>query len=115
MDISFVVLDESIQFTEDPIVNEFMQEICQYTTEKMNYYNYSEFSEDDKQMIEESIQMIRNWDKLYDKGMQIIISGNTDVTFIEEANKIIQKTTNSLKDAFKNENVFHNKIYITLE
>lgn len=111
MDISFVVLDESIQIAEDPIVNEFMQEI----TETMNYYDYSEFGEEDKQMIEESIQMIRNWDKLYNKGMQIIISGNTDVIFIEEANKIIQNTTNSLKDAFKNENVFHNKIYITLE
>ena len=31
--------------------------------------------------------------------MQIAISENADMKFIEEANKIIQNTSNSLKDA----------------
>jgi len=64
-----------------------------------NLCGYAELSYEEKQMIEESIHTIQHWDKLYNKGMQIAISENADVKFIEEANKIIQTTTNSLKDA----------------
>ena len=64
-----------------------------------NLCGYAELSDVEKQMIEESIDTISNWDKLYNKGMQIAISENADMKFIEEANKIIQTTSNSLKDA----------------
>jgi len=64
-----------------------------------NLCGYAELSTEEKEMIEESIHTIQQWDKLYNKGMQIAISENADVKFIEEANKIIQTTTNSLKDA----------------
>jgi hypothetical protein len=77
-----------------------------------NLCGYAELSNEEKQMIEESINTIRNWDQLYNKGMQIAISENADVKFIEEANKIIQTTTNSLKDAtaiFKGKLTFYTK------
>ena len=64
-----------------------------------NLCGNAELSEYEKKMIEESIHTISTWDQLYNKGMQIAISDNSDVKFIEEANKIIQTTTNSLKDA----------------
>ena len=64
-----------------------------------NLCGYAELSDAEKLMIEESIDTIQHWDKLYNKGMQIAISENADVKFIEEANKIIQNTTNSIKDA----------------
>jgi hypothetical protein len=69
----------------------------------------ADLSEYEKKMIKESIQTISNWDYLFNKGMQIAISENSDVKFIEEANKIIQNTTNSLKDATS---IFKGKITI---
>jgi hypothetical protein len=72
----------------------------------------AELSEDEKRMIEESIQTISGWDQLYNKGMQIAISENADIKFIEEANKIIQTTSNSLKDAtsiFKGKLTYYTK------
>lgn len=77
-----------------------------------NLCGRAELSEDEKLMIEESIQTINNWDQLYNKGMQIAISENADIKFIEEANKIIQNTSNSLKDAtsiFKGKLTFYTK------
>lgn len=64
-----------------------------------NLCGNADLSEYEKKMIEESIHTISNWDHLYNKGMKIAISENSDVKFIEEANKIIQTTSNSLKDA----------------
>ena len=77
-----------------------------------NLGGYAELSDAEKQIIEESIQTISNWDQLYNKGMQIAISENADIKFIEEANKIIQTTSNSLKDAtsiFKGKLTFYTK------
>lgn len=77
-----------------------------------NLCGCAELSDEEKQMIEESIHTIQNWDQLYNKGMKIAISQNADVKFIEEANKIIHTTTNSLKDAtaiFKGKLTFYTK------
>jgi hypothetical protein len=77
-----------------------------------NLCGYAELSNEEKLMIEESIQTIQHWDQLYNKGMKIAISENADVKFIEEANKIIHTTTNSLKDAtaiFKGKLTFYTK------
>lgn len=61
--------------------------------------NLCDLSEAEKQVIAESIRTIQNWDNLYNKGMKIAISENSDVKFIEEANKIMNNTTKTLKDA----------------
>ena len=77
-----------------------------------NLCGCADLSEEEKLMIEESIDTIQNWDQLYNKGMKIAISQNADVKFIEEANKIIHTTTNSLKDAtaiFKGKLTFYTK------
>ena len=77
-----------------------------------NLCGCADLSDEEKLMIEESIHTIQNWDQLYNKGMKIAISQNADIKFIEEANKIIHTTTNSLKEAtaiFKGKLTFYTK------
>ena len=48
-------------------------------------------------IIEDSIEKIQNWNKLYTTGMQIEISEKPD-TFVQSANKIIKSTTEILEN-----------------
>ena len=74
-----------------------------------NLCGNAELSIEEKEMIEESIHTIQNWDQLYNKGMKIAISENSDVKFIEEANAIMNNTSKLLKDATS---VFKGKLTI---
>jgi hypothetical protein len=61
-------------------------------------HNRIDLSMDEIEIIEETIEKIQNWDKLYTTGMKIEIS-NKPYSFIEQANKIINSTSEIIEDA----------------
>jgi hypothetical protein len=59
----------------------------------------AQLSNDEKKMISDAVTTIQNWNHWYNDDLQVVISENVDVKFIEEANDIIKNTAKSLKDA----------------
>jgi hypothetical protein len=53
---------------------------------------------DEKKQIQEAIHAIQKWNYLYNDNIQLAISENADVQFIETANSIIKNTANLLKN-----------------
>jgi citrate lyase gamma subunit len=57
-----------------------------------------ELDTDDKYQIMEAVKTIQKWNYLYNDNIQIAISENADVQFIENANEIIKNTANIMKN-----------------
>ena len=57
-----------------------------------------ELNTDEKKQIEEAVKTIQQWNYLYNENIQIVISENADVKFIENANAIIKNTADLLKN-----------------
>ena len=57
-----------------------------------------ELNTDEKNQIQEAVKTIQKWNYLYNDNVQIAISENADVQFIENANAIIKNTTDMLKN-----------------
>jgi hypothetical protein len=57
-----------------------------------------ELNTDEKKQIQEAIHAIQKWNYLYNDNIQLAISENADVQFIETANSIIKNTANLLKN-----------------
>jgi len=57
-----------------------------------------ELNTEEKNQIAEAVKTIQKWNYLYNDNIQIAISENTDVQFIESANAMMKSTTNMLKN-----------------
>ena len=57
-----------------------------------------ELNSDEKKQIAEAVKTIQKWNYLYNDNIQIAISENADVQFIESANAIIKSTANIMKN-----------------
>ena len=53
---------------------------------------------EEKNQITEAVKTIQQWNHLYNDNIQIVISENSDVQFIESANAIIKNTADLLKN-----------------
>lgn len=69
----------------------------------------SNLSPEEKALIQSAISTIQNWDNKYSKNLQVILSENADVQFIEAANKLIANTAKDMKTATS---IFKGKISI---
>jgi len=69
----------------------------------------SSLSKEEQKLIASAIDTIKNWDNKYNKNLQVILSENADVQFIEAANKIIANTAKDMKNATS---IFKGKISI---
>ena len=57
-----------------------------------------ELSTVEKNQIQEAVKTIQKWNHFYNDDIHIALSENTDIKFIESANKIIKNTATALKD-----------------
>ena len=57
-----------------------------------------QLNSDEKNQIADAVKTIQKWNYLYNDNIQIAISEDADVQFIESANAIIKSTTESLKN-----------------
>jgi hypothetical protein len=59
----------------------------------------ADLSSDDKQLISNAVNTIKKWNNDFTENLQVIISENADVQFIENANHLISNTASNLKGA----------------
>lgn len=59
----------------------------------------ADLSKDDKQLISDAVTTIKKWNNDFNENLQVVISENADVQFIENANQLISNTALNLKDA----------------
>ena len=59
----------------------------------------AELSGEDKQLISDAVTTIKKWNNDFNENLQVVISENADVQFIENANKLISNTALNLKNA----------------
>jgi hypothetical protein len=59
----------------------------------------ADLSSDDKQLITNAVNTIKKWNNDFNENLQVVISENADVQFIQNANQLISHTASNLKGA----------------
>ena len=88
-------------------INCAMQYISHFVDSSSNNPSGCELSNSEKNIIDQAVNTINNWNILCEQGISISLQNDTDIINIVNANKELNTTTNVLKNAT---NVLKNKL-----